>query len=119
MYAVILMIHVFIAVVLVGLVLMQHGKGADIGAAFGSGASSTVFGSQGGGSFLFKSTGILALCFFLTSLILSYMVSAPYAKHVANTSSNVPVPVNTSDVPAPMPAVQPQQGTTDIPVPVK
>ncbi|MDA9272167.1 preprotein translocase subunit SecG, partial [bacterium] len=53
MYQLILIVHVLIAVVIIGLVLIQHGKGADIGAAFGSGASNTVFGSQGTGSFLF------------------------------------------------------------------
>lgn len=51
MYQLILMIHVIVAVVLIGLVLIQHGKGADIGAAFGSGASNTLFGSQGTGGF--------------------------------------------------------------------
>ncbi|OGV31595.1 MAG: preprotein translocase subunit SecG, partial [Legionellales bacterium RIFCSPHIGHO2_12_FULL_35_11] len=52
MYQLILIIHVVIALMLIGLVLIQHGKGADIGAAFGSGASNTVFGSQGTGGFL-------------------------------------------------------------------
>ncbi len=80
MYQVILMFHVLIALALIGLVLIQHGKGADIGAAFGSGASNTVFGSQGTGSFLFKLTGTLALAFFVTSLSLSYIVSAQYQK---------------------------------------
>lgn len=80
MYQLILLIHVFIAIVLVGLVLIQHGKGADIGAAFGAGASNTLFGSQGTGSFLFKLTGGLALAFFLTSLTLSYLVSVQYQK---------------------------------------
>ena len=78
MYQLILLIHVLVAIILVGLVLIQHGKGADIGASFGSGASSTVFGSQGTGSFLFKCTGGLALLFFATSLTLSYLVSFQY-----------------------------------------
>lgn len=80
MYQLILIIHVAIALVIIGLVLIQHGKGADIGAAFGSGASGTVFGSQGTGSFLFKLTGGLALTFFVTSVTLSYMVSTQYQK---------------------------------------
>ncbi len=78
MYQLILMIHVIVAIVLIGLVLIQHGKGADIGAAFGSGASNTLFGSQGTGGFLFKLTGGLALTFFVTSLTLSYLVSMQY-----------------------------------------
>jgi len=80
MYQLILIIHVIVALALIGLVLIQHGKGADIGAAFGSGASGTVFGSQGTGGFLFKLTGGLALTFFATSLFLSYIVSAQYHK---------------------------------------
>jgi len=80
MYQLILMIHVAVAMVLIGLVLIQHGKGADIGAAFGSGASNTLFGSQGTGGFLFKLTGGLAIAFFATSLTLSYLVSTKYQK---------------------------------------
>lgn len=101
MYQLILMVHVIVAVVLIGLVLIQHGKGADIGAAFGSGASNTLFGSQGTGGFLFKLTGGLALTFFITSLLLSYLVSIQYQKTgqqlVPQQSS---VPVNSIPVPA-------------------
>lgn len=68
-------LHIFIALGLVGLILIQHGKGADAGAAFGSGASSTVFGSQGSGSFLTRSTAILAVIFFVTNLVLAYLSS--------------------------------------------
>ncbi|ARG96393.1 preprotein translocase subunit SecG [Legionella micdadei] len=104
MYQLILMIHVLVAIILIGLVLIQHGKGADIGAAFGSGASNTVFGSQGTGSFLFKLTGGLALTFFITSLSLSYMVSSQYQKAGQQVipqqtnipESKVPVPVDSS-----------------------
>jgi len=74
------MLHVLVAIVLIGLVLIQHGKGADIGAAFGSGASNTVFGSQGSGGFLFKLTGGLAMVFFVTSLSLSYLVATQYQR---------------------------------------
>ncbi len=65
-------IHLFLAIGLVGLVLIQHGKGADMGAAFGSGASATVFGSAGAGNFLSRATAVLATLFFLTSLALAY-----------------------------------------------
>jgi preprotein translocase subunit SecG len=78
MYQLLLVIHVLIALAVIGLVLIQHGKGADIGACFGSGASNTVFGSQGTGRFLFKLTGGLALAFFVTSLLLSALVSNQY-----------------------------------------
>lgn len=83
MYQLLLVIHVIIAIAIVGLVLIQQGKGAEIGAAFGSGASNTVFGSQGSGGFLFKLTGGLALAFFATSLTLGYIVSTQYrSSHV-------------------------------------
>ena len=65
-------LHVLLAVGLIGLVLIQHGKGADAGAAFGSGASSTVFGARGAASFLSRATALLATLFFLTSLALAY-----------------------------------------------
>ena len=80
MYQLILIFHVLIAIGIVGLVLMQHGKGADIGAGFGSGASNTVFGSQGSGGFLFKLTGGLVIAFFITSLLLSSLVAGQYKK---------------------------------------
>jgi len=76
MEAVILAIHIVIAVTLIGLILIQQGKGADAGAAFGGGgggASATVFGSQGSSNFMSKSTAILATIFFITSLFLSYL----------------------------------------------
>lgn len=104
MYQIILMIHVLIAVAIIGLVLIQHGKGADVGAAFGSGASGTVFGSQGSGGFLFKLTGGLALAFFATSLTLGYIVSNEYytARNAAmpdavkvQHESSLPVPSDT------------------------
>ena len=72
MEIVILIVHILVAVGLVGLVLLQQGKGADMGAAFGSGASGTVFGSRGSGSFLTRGTAILATLFFATSLWLAY-----------------------------------------------
>ncbi|MBQ0724327.1 MAG: preprotein translocase subunit SecG [Cycloclasticus sp.] len=73
MFAIVLSVHVLVAVLMVGLILIQHGKGADAGAAFGSGASGTVFGSKGSGSFLTRSTAILATAFFITSLTLAYI----------------------------------------------
>ncbi|MDN3518839.1 preprotein translocase subunit SecG [Aquisalimonas lutea] len=75
MAQIILIFHVLIAVGLVALVLLQHGKGADAGAAFGSGASSTVFGARGAASFLSRMTGILAAGFFLTSLTLAVLAA--------------------------------------------
>src|SRR5690349_24810318 len=68
----ILVIHVIAAAGLIGLVLLQHGKGADMGAAFGSGASGSLFGSAGAANFLSRTTAVLAAVFFLTSMGLTY-----------------------------------------------
>ena len=81
-------VHVVIAVALVGLVLIQQGKGADAGAAFGGGASQTVFGSQGSGSFLTKMTTLLAVVFFVTSFSL-----AIFAKQRAEVAGEAGIPV--------------------------
>ena len=73
-------IHMFAAIGIIGLVLIQHGKGADAGAAFGAGAaggaSGSVFGAQGSGNFLSRSTAILATVFFVTSLSLAYLAQS-------------------------------------------
>jgi preprotein translocase subunit SecG len=65
-------LHVLAALGVIGLVLMQHGKGADMGAAFGSGASGSLFGASGSANFLSRTTAILATVFFVTSLGLTY-----------------------------------------------
>lgn len=101
-----LVIHVVLAVGVVGLVLMQHGKGADAGAAFGSGASATVFGARGSASFLTRATTILATLFFLTSLFLFYL--AAHRDGSVRSVTDVPglveeapteAPADTSDLP--------------------
>ena len=95
-----LIIHILVSFTLVALVLLQQGKGADMGAAFGSGASQTLFGSRGSATFLSRLTAILATIFFLTSLSLAYL-SAP-ARPVSVTSltgavsAHVPVPPTSS-----------------------
>lgn len=66
-------IHVATAVVLIGLVLMQHGKGADMGASFGTGSAGSLFGSSGSANFLSRSTAVAATVFFITSMSLTYM----------------------------------------------
>ena len=67
-----LTIHIIVALLLIGVVLMQRGQGADIGASFGGGSSQTLFGSSGSGSFLGKATGVLATIFMATSLTLAF-----------------------------------------------
>lgn len=75
MASVLLVVQVLAACGLIALVLLQHGKGADAGAAFGSGTSGSMFGSRGPASFLSRSTAILALIFFVNSLALSYLAA--------------------------------------------
>ena len=75
MYQIVLIVHLFVCAALIVLVLLQQGKGATVGAAFGSGASNTVFGSQGSSGFLLRVTGGLALAFFITCLTLGYLVN--------------------------------------------
>jgi preprotein translocase subunit SecG len=75
MQTVVLIAHTIIALAIIGLVLLQRGKGADAGAAFGSGASGTVFGARGSSNFFSRTTAILATIFFASSLTLAYMSS--------------------------------------------
>ena len=70
-------IHLITAIILSGLVLIQHGKGADMGAAFGTGSAGSVFGSSGSANFLSRSTAVAAAVFFVTSLTLTYLYSRP------------------------------------------
>ena len=73
MQALFLVLHVLVGIGLITLILLQHGKGADAGAAFGSGASATVFGARGSATFLTKATAVLALLFFSNSFFLNYL----------------------------------------------
>ena len=75
MDVIVLVLHIFAAAGIIGLVLVQHGKGADVGAAFGSGSAGSVFGSAGSANFLSRTTAVLAVVFFLTSIGLSYLGS--------------------------------------------
>ena len=70
-------VHLLAAAALIGLVLMQHGKGADMGAAFGSGSAGSLFGSSGSANFLSRSTAVAATVFFITSLSLTYIYAHP------------------------------------------
>ncbi len=91
-----LIIHVLVSVSLVVLVLIQRGKGADIGAAFGSGASQTVFGARGSSSFLTRTTGILAAMFFITSLSLAYLTGQ---HHTRKSVTEIQPPTATQKAP--------------------
>ena len=114
MQTILVVFHLFLSLGLVGLILIQHGKGADMGAAFGSGASATVFGARGSASFLSRTTAALATLFFLTSMTLAYfssksteapglmdqLASPPVAEEVQLPPSEVPVAPMEDAVPA-------------------
>ena len=110
MQTVILIIHLLVAVGLIGLVLLQQGKGADMGAAFGSGASSTFFGARGSASALTRATAILATLFFITSIALAAFAGGGKAKtsvleEPAPVEQQQPAKSDTPAVPAQAPAV--------------
>ncbi len=79
LFRVIVVLQVVSALIIIGLVLLQHGKGADMGAAFGSGASGSLFGASGSSNFVSKSTGVAAAIFFACTLALAYMASNRHA----------------------------------------
>lgn len=117
METIVLIVHVLLAIALVVLVLLQQGKGAEAGASFGAGASQTVFGSQGTGSFLGRITGFIAAGIFATSFAL-----AVYAKHQADSVNDQGIPtaiVDQIDTDVQVPALEekaPAERDLDVPV---
>lgn len=75
-FNIVLVIQLLAALAMIGLVLVQHGKGADMGAAFGSGSSGSLFGATGSANFLSRSTAVLATVFFVSTLVLAYLGNA-------------------------------------------
>ena len=133
LFNLIIVVQVLAALAIIGLVLMQHGKGADMGAAFGSGASGSLFGASGSSNFLSKSTAVAAAIFFACTIGLSYMstsrpaassadvgvmgnVSAPANKAPATTAPATTAPA-TSGVPATAPAQAPAAPAASAPAP--
>ena len=129
-----LVLQVLVSVALIGFILIQHGKGADAGAAFGSGASSTVFGSRGSGNFMTKVTAILAIVFLTNSLLLGYLstqrIQVPTSlldsepsvvlpQVIDRPATDMPVQDATSDIPQDIqneiPAESATAPVTDIP----
>lgn len=93
-------VHVITAIVLVGLVLMQHGKGADMGASFGTGSAGSLFGSSGSANFLSRSTAVAATVFFITSMSLTYMYANPSQQQGVMDRQTVAQPVQLAPAPA-------------------
>ena len=113
--SILIAIHVVAAIVITGLVLIQRGKGADIGASFGSGASQTMFGSLGSGNFLTKSTTMMTVVFFATSLGLAIMARERAELAVQNSGLLSGDIENVQQQPAPAPAQQETAPQGDIP----
>jgi len=99
-YTVMIVLHVVIALAIIGLVLLQHGKGADMGSGFGGGASASLFGATGSANFLSRTTAVLATVFFVLSLALAY-----FASHRPKSDSGI------------LDAVKAEKPATDVPQP--
>nr|WP_216661817.1 preprotein translocase subunit SecG [Niveibacterium sp. COAC-50] len=104
-FGLVLTVHVLVGVAVIGLVLVQHGKGADMGASFGGGASGSLFGASGSANFLSRTTAVLATVFFVTSLALTYLAShrAGPAKSVMEGAPAVQSQPATAEKPASAP----------------
>ncbi|MBU2642138.1 MAG: preprotein translocase subunit SecG [Thiobacillus sp.] len=94
-------VHIIVSIAVIALVLLQHGKGADMGAAFGSGSSGSLFGATGSANFLSRSTAILASLFFLTSLGLAYFGLQQHKPTSVLDLTAVPAKIGQPVVPVP------------------
>ena len=117
MTTLILIVHVLMGIALIGLVLIQHGKGADAGAAFGSGSSGTVFGARGAATFLQRMTGWIVAGFFATSLLLAYVINTSHNPASVVDSSTAPKtePVQGQQPASTKPAPAPKDKPADVP----
>ena len=130
---VILAVHVLLALMIIGLVLLQRGKGAEAGAGFGSGASGTVFGARGTSTLFSKLTAVFAALFFITSMTLAYLGARPTAQEptsvleraaqaAAAAAASKPPAAMTAPVMAPAPGAapptMPAPATAPTPTPV-
>lgn len=126
MYEILIVVYLIVAIALVGLVLIQQGKGSDMGASFGAGASATLFGSSGAGNFLTRSTAVLATLFFVISIFLG-SITANSSKAQNDLGGLVPVaeeqaPAAEGDMPAAdntdtdVPATEGGNESSDVPV---
>lgn len=115
MQSIILVIHIILAVLMIGLILVQQGKGADAGASMGGGGSATVFGGSGAGNFLSRLTAIFTALFFVTSIGLAILAKQdeynPYAMRTVSHSATQTAPAQSTTTPST--ATQTTTSTTD------
>ena len=105
--SVILAVQMLAALAMIGLILMQHGKGADMGASFGGGSSGSLFGASGSANFLSRTTAVLATVFFVSTLALAYLSNVRPASSgsvLEGAPVTAPAPAQSSSVPATVPA---------------
>ncbi len=123
---ILLVVHILVAISLIAIILLQQGRGATAGAAFGGGASGTVFGAQGSASFLSRTTSILAAIFFGNCLLLAYLATqqatpvsiGQQLERQVNRPTNQPpggASLPSESNPVPTPAVIPPRAATDVP----
>ena len=112
---VLIVLHVMVALAIIGLVLLQHGKGADMGSGFGGGASGSLFGATGSANFLSRMTAVLAAVFFVLSLALAYTATRRPTEEgggvidvIRNKQQQVPAPAQKPAADVPKPPAQPQ-----------
>ncbi|MGV3573062.1 MAG: preprotein translocase subunit SecG [Ramlibacter sp.] len=117
---IVLAVQMLTALAMIGLILVQHGKGADMGAAFGSGSSGSLFGASGSANFLSRTTGVLAAVFFACTLLLAYFGNArPAGSGSVLERAGIPAPAASAPAPAVPagPAGQIPGGATSVPAP--
>ena len=127
MFYVLIFLHVFVSIAMIGIVLLQSGKGAEMGASFGAGGSQTVFGASGGNTFMNKLTTGAAVLFMLTSLTLAHLSSNRTSSSIMSSKSAPAAPAAPAQKSAPTapaqqnapaaPAAPAQQGAPAAPVP--
>jgi preprotein translocase subunit SecG len=118
---VLIVVHVTVALVIIGLVLLQHGKGADMGSGFGGGASGSLFGATGSANFLSRATAVLAAVFFLLSLALAYVATNRTVEQgggvidAVRQNQDIANPQNQPPKPAAEPAQKPAPAPVEAP----
>ena len=121
---VLIVCHVLVALAIIGLVLLQHGKGADMGSGFGGGASGSLFGATGSANFLSRTTAVLAALFFILSLALAYTATRKPTEEgggvidvIRHQQQQVPAPSQKPAADVPKPAATPETSSAPQPAP--
>ena len=116
MYYAVIFLHVFVSIAMIGIVLLQSGKGAEMGASFGAGGSQTVFGASGGNTFMNKLTTGAAVLFMLTSLTLAHLSSSGNSSSIMSSKSAPAKPAAPAQQSAPAAPAAPQGAVPAQPV---